>query len=247
LLAHSASLRQAFEAMLLFQSLLSDDPSFELAEHGDQVTLRCFSPLGQSSRIRRFWAEMMVTGAFRLIRTFDSRALPERVSFEHAAPPYAAEYKRIFEGTQRFEEPFAGIAFDRALFEVRSPYKDEGLHRAMRRVAETRKLRLRQGAPYGQRVREFLVQERCPRWIDMDTVARALGLSARSLRRRLASEGTSYKTLESDALAIVAKQLLQDERLSIRETAREMGFSETTAFYRAFKRWTGTTPGAYRA
>jgi AraC-like DNA-binding protein len=60
------------------------------------------------------------------------------------------------------------------------------------------------------------------------------------------AEGKSYNTVEKDALAIVARRLLRDEQRSIQEAAYEMGFSDTTAFHRAFKRWTGTTPSAYQ-
>jgi AraC-like DNA-binding protein len=80
----------------------------------------------------------------------------------------------------------------------------------------------------------------------METLARALGLSVRSLRRRFASEGKSYSYVENDALSIVATHLLQNRQLSIQETTDAMGFSDTTAFHRAFKRWTGTTPSEYK-
>ena len=81
----------------------------------------------------------------------------------------------------------------------------------------------------------------------MQAVALALGISVRSLRRRLAAEGRSYQSVESEALATAAKRLLRDERRTIQDTADRMGFADTTAFHRAFKRWTGTTPSAYRA
>jgi AraC-like DNA-binding protein len=80
----------------------------------------------------------------------------------------------------------------------------------------------------------------------MSRVARTLGLSRRSLRRRLVSEGSSYKTIVKEALAIVAKHYLREKRLTIQETAYEMGFADTSTFHRAFKRWTGRTPSAYR-
>jgi len=99
---------------------------------------------------------------------------------------------------------------------------------------------------YAQRVRDLLLEHGAQKRTDMNAVARALGLSARSLRRRLCDEGVSYNTIAEDALATLAKQLLSDEARSIQETAYSMGFSDPSAFYRAFKRWTGTTPKTYR-
>ena len=85
-----------------------------------------------------------------------------------------------------------------------------------------------------------------PQRADMSTVARALGMSVRSLRRRLAEEGKSYNDLANEALAAVAKQLLRDKRRTIQETAYDLGFSDTSTFHRAFKRWTGMTPSTFR-
>jgi AraC-like DNA-binding protein len=246
LVAHSPSLRKGFESLRQFQRLIGDDPYFELREHGDEVTVRCLRLSGQSPRLRRFSCEMIVTSFFRLIRYFAVHARPERVAFEYPAPPYRQEYSRVFEQAERFEQPFTGIVFDRALLDVPSPHRDEDVHEALRELAERRTIRLGQGVPYALRVREFLVQQRSPRRTDMETVARSLGLSVRSLRRRLAAEGKSYSAVEHDALAIVAKRLLRDERRTIQETAYEMDFADTTTFHRAFKRWTGTTPSAYR-
>lgn len=99
---------------------------------------------------------------------------------------------------------------------------------------------------YAERVRQLLIDNGAQPRIDMNAVARALGLSARSLRRRLVDEGVSYNSIAEGALATLAKQLLTDEARSIQETAYTMGFSDPSAFYRAFKRWTGTTPKTFR-
>lgn len=244
LIAHSGSLRQGFESLAKFERLLSDEARYELLEHADKVTLRCLLMPGEVLRVQRFAAEMMVGSFFRIVRSFNVR--PEQVSFEYPAPDYHDEYTRIFGPAVAFEQPFTGMVFDRALLDAASPNQDEDVHQALQSVAERRMLRLSQHAPYAQRVREFLVQQHSPRRVDMETVATALGLSVRSLRRRLAAEGKSYSAAENEALAIVAKRLLCDERRTIQETAYEMGFADRTAFQRAFKRWTGTTPSAYR-
>jgi AraC-like DNA-binding protein len=246
LLTHAATLRRAFETLARFQRLLSDEPSFELVEHEDVATVRCLRAGAKSLRVQRFSAEMRLTNYLRLIRTFSLRARPERVSFEFAAPRYRREYSRVFEDTERFDQPFTGIAFDRALLDVPSPHKDEEVHEALRTIAERRIMRLAHRVPYGLRVRRLLEQRGAARRLDMQSVARSLGLSVRSLRRRLTAEGTSYHAVEDEALAVFAKHLLRDERRTIQETAYEMGFSDTSTFHRAFKRWTGTTPSAYR-
>src|SRR5262249_19790801 len=82
---------------------------------------------------------------------------------------------------------------------------------------------------------------------DMPTVARALGLSARSLRRRLAEEGTSFREVVDAAMGTVAKRLVSEKDRPIEAAAYALGFSHPSAFHRAFKRWTGATPASTRA
>lgn len=80
----------------------------------------------------------------------------------------------------------------------------------------------------------------------MGDVARSLGLSVRSLHRRLADDGLSFRTLTETTRKELAEGLLRDERYSLSEIAFLTGFSEQSAFNRAFKRWIGRSPSAYR-
>jgi AraC-like DNA-binding protein len=245
LLAHSQSLRHAFDSLARFGSLLSDEPGYELLEQGDKATLLSRTPRDQPLRVQRFIAEMVTASFFRILRARNVPDQPERVNFAYAAPAYHAEYARCFEGAARFEQAFTGLVFDRALLDQAQPNKDEGIHEALQTLAERRVSQLARRVPYAARVRELLIQRGWPARIDMQAVARTLGLSARSLRRRLAAEGKSYAELEQDAFAIVATRLLRDQQRTIQETAYEMGFSDTSTFHRAFKRSTGTTPSKY--
>lgn len=246
LIAHAATLRRGFESLGRFHRLLSAEPSFRLSEHGDQVTVQCFAQDGASLRVQRFATEMMAFGVVRLIRSFSAQARVDAVSFEYARPEYHVEYTRVFRVAPTFEQPLTGIVFNRSLMDVVSPNRDEDVHDALRVVAEKRIQRVLQQAPVTARVRALLVEQTPTLQPNMNSVARTLGLSRRLLRRRLMAEGSSYKVIVKEALAIVAKRYLRDRGLSIQETAYEMGFADSSAFHRAFKRWTGKTPSAYR-
>ena len=245
LIAHAPTLRHGLDALCHFHPVLSDDASFQLSESADKATLRCLHLSGAPPRIQRFASEMFVLGLFHFLRSFNGDARVERASFEYAAPSYHAEYTRVFEGAESFEQPFTGIVFDQALMDVPSPYKDEDMYEALRAIAERHMLRT-QRASFALRVRELLVRQGSAGRVEMRTVARALGLSVRSLRRRLVAEGVSYISVANDALATIATHYLVDERYSIQETAFEMGFSDARAFHRAFKSWTGMTPDTLR-
>jgi AraC-like DNA-binding protein len=246
LIAHSASLRRGFASLAEFYRLLSDHAGYQLVEQGDKVTVRVTHLGGESVRLQRFNSEMMVVGFFRLLRNVCMHARPDCVSFAYAAPDYQAEYARVFEQEIRFDQPFTGIVFDRALFDAPAPHQDDDVHEALQALAKRRLLRITQRTSYAERVREHLVQHGSEPGTGMESVAHALGMSVRSLRRRLAAEGQAYADLVNEALAIVAKHMLRDKQRTIQETAFEMGFADTSSFHRAFKRWTGTTPGAYQ-
>jgi AraC-like DNA-binding protein len=245
LVAHASTLRQGVDALIRFHRLILDRPAWQLVEQEHTATL-LYDVAPGTLRLRRFRAELAMTGFYRMVRYFARNAQPHTVAFEHAAPAYEAEYTRLFEGAARFDQSFTGIVIARELLGASTLNRDDEFHAALQVQAEKRVSRLTRSMTYAERVRELLIERGASNRTDMNAVARALGLSARSLRRRLYDEGVSYNTIAEGALATLAKQLLSDDARSIQETAYTMGFSDPSAFYRAFKRWTGTTPKTYR-
>lgn len=204
------------------------------------------APCGLSDCALRFLTEIHVVGKHRLLRYFNRLARPLRVCFDYPAPTYASEYRRIFSGAERFDQPQTTIVFDQALMGAARRYHDEEFYRTLGELGDSRVLRLDRGASYVDRINDFLAAHAAPGKVNLVSVADALALSPRSLRRHLAAEGTSYGVVVNDALASRARRLLSVEQRTIDETAHAMGYSERSAFHRAFKRWTGTTPQAWR-
>jgi AraC-like DNA-binding protein len=245
--SHATTLREAIESFLKFERILCDTPGATLEEQRDRVVLKCTMFEG-SPRCQRLRSELMMTGFFRLIRHIcGPDATARRVNFEHKAPEYRAEYARIFEGAERFEQAFTGIEFDRSMLDREQLHKSVELHAMLTSEAERKLNQLGRAKSYSERLRQHLVASAADGCPDMADAARELGMSVRSLRRRLCEEGARYGQLVEEAQACVAKRLLDDAKRSIYEAAYDMGFSEPSAFHRAFKRWTGMTPNQYRA
>ncbi len=97
-----------------------------------------------------------------------------------------------------------------------------------------------------QRVR-VVVTQRLADGAPMEAVAADLGLTPRTLRRRLGAEGTSYRALVEEVRDSLAAELLATGRLSVADVALRLGYAEASTFIAAFRRWRGRTPAAWRA
>jgi AraC-like DNA-binding protein len=122
---------------------------------------------------------------------------------------------------------------------------DADFRAALQAHAEARTIVLDDRRSYATRVHAYLASRENPGALDMNDVARALGTSARSLRRRLHEEGASWHELMEAARAEVARNLIRGSA-SIQRVASTLGFADPTAFHHAFKRWTGMTPSEFR-
>jgi len=239
-LMHSVSLRQVFELVQQYERLFCDHRFFSLTERGDQAFLHLIEWPMRSMTARRFVAEMGAACFATVIRKLHGGRI-DGICFSHSAPDHCDEYARVLEMEPSFEQTFTGIVFERAALVRKNPHSDDEVRAALANVLDRRMRRATQDAPYDMRVRELLSQH-LPRRLNIQAVARKLGLSERTLRRYLAAEGTSFRDILHGVCAVSAVQMLEDRRLTIQETAHAMGFSNASTFHRAFRRWTGKTP-----
>jgi AraC-like DNA-binding protein len=125
--------------------------------------------------------------------------------------------------------------------------RDPVLRRWLERQAAAILARLPASGDVRDEVQNALSSQMTAGDMGIDVVARRLATTPRTLQRRLARAGTSFATLCDDARRQAAHTYLADTTLSIAEVTYLLGYSEPTAFHRAFKRWHGTTPQAFRA
>jgi AraC-like DNA-binding protein len=159
----------------------------------------------------------------------------------------AALYHAAYGQVPRF-----GVAVTRLVFDVASlalPLRgaDPGLGAILTRHADDLLTRLGSSTPWGMRARAAIVQRLGREETDLGAIAKALGVSGRTLQRRLGEEGTAHDALVDAARHELATRYLRESDLSIGEITCLLGFADTSAFYRAFRRWTGTTPAEIRA
>jgi AraC-like DNA-binding protein len=202
---------------------------------------------GVPVEVRRQHTEFSAAVGLGLIRLMaGSGWVPVEVEFEHAAPTQTAEHARVFGAPVSFgrvtngfvvEHEFSGRqvpAADERLYPILTDYLDrvlnemppeDGLLASVRRaIMES----LRQGDP------------------TLPQVAQTIAVGPRTLQRGLREHGVDFKGLVEDTRRRFALRYLHDPKHTLTEVAYLLGYSEVSAFNRAFKRWTGSTPAEYR-
>jgi AraC-like DNA-binding protein len=246
LVAHAPTLRAAIEICSHFERLFMDGAHLRLRERAGTASIG-LEFVRKSPRADRMLAEFAMAALLRMLEAFGGPGTrPSAVYFEHPSPAHRREYTRVFSGAERFGRDFTGLDFDARLLDRPQLHQHSALSAVLREHAQQQLEGVGRELGFSQRVQEYLLSHAPSRIPDMQTAARALGTSVRSLRRRLSEEGLSYRALVQSTLERSAKHLLGEPKRSIQETAHALGFEDGAAFHRAFKRWTGLTPGEFR-
>jgi AraC-like DNA-binding protein len=246
LVVHAPTLREALGLCLQFQPLVMDDALMTLNETDTTAVLQCHLPR-TAERADRMLAEFSIAGLTRMVHVFGGAgAAPQAVSFEHARPGHSRDYTRLFGDAVRFNQPATVLVFDRAVLDRAQLYQHPELYRVLRSQAQRTLDRVATELGPVERLKGYLRARPPARIPELSTAARDLGMSARSLRRRLEEAGTTYRSVVRAILEDSACHLLRDPKQTIQQTAHALGFVNVGAFHRAFKRWTGLTPMQYR-
>ncbi|MFD8980464.1 AraC family transcriptional regulator ligand-binding domain-containing protein [Streptomyces sp. NPDC059564] len=197
----------------------------------------------------RFLSECVLAIWHRLSSWLIGRRIPlAQAAFAYPPPPHAAEYATLFACPVRFGAGLTVAAFDAHWLTAPLVRDEAALDAMLRRAPFDLLSRPEYGTTVAEQVRRSLTQRLrdSPRLPELGEVAARLAVSPATLRRRLRQEGTSFQQLKDHVRRDAAIAGLAESGEPIAELAARLGFSEDTAFHRAFRRWTGTTPGAYR-
>lgn len=171
----------------------------------------------------------------------------EAVWFQHPRPEHWAEHQRIFQTPVRFSQPVNRIILPTTCLDwsVRSANSNLlsvfELHAAAMLSAQN------PTQSYSQKVVQAITEQLQGEVPSLEEIARSQMISVRQLQRELQAENTSYQHLLENTRKDLALWHLQNPETSIHDVAFLLGFSEPSAFHRAFKRWTGQTPRNYRS
>ncbi len=200
-----------------------------------------------SDDIHRFLLEEDFGGFVSFIREVQGREFnPTEVSFTYSEPDYVQQYRDFFQ---------CSIIFDAPISRVLMPANILDFHlKTYNPVAESMAIKLcdeilnQQDANRGLVNKVYLTLLKNPdKFLSVEEVAQELGMSERNLRRMLKELNTSYRDILNDVRKEIAIRYLKESDLSMEHIAELVGFSDSSSFYRSFKKWTGKAPTSFRS
>ena len=194
--------------------------------------------------------EFSIALALRLAReSTASNVVPVEVLFAHAGPADTTEHREFFKSPIHFSSGVYGMVFSSADGARKLQSADPALAAMIQRRLDKALGTLDHPAgddSTAARVRRLLMDRIGHEQPSVTTIGRELGMSARTLSRRLGEEDTSFRDIQDQVRHRLAIALLADANLSISEIAFFLGYAEPAPFHRSFRRWTGTTPQLHR-
>jgi hypothetical protein len=221
---HAGTLFEAADVLFRYHRIIADCPAPCFTEEGDRLVL-VYNYVRTTPTSNRIRAEYGLGILLRIARTLlGSDLAVDEVRFEHPAPPYADEYRRLFGERVVFDHPHTALVHSR-LTDRPLLFSDPLLFATLRKQADADLREASTAATYRERVRAAIVGGYAEHEPTMDTIG----------------------AVSDEAMGQVACDILDEPHTTLQEAAYRLGFSEASSFHRAFKRWTGTTPSAYRA
>ncbi len=171
---------------------------------------------------------------------------PMAVYFKHQAPESIAEHEAYFGCPVHFSSDRDALLVSDAALRTPNRVGDAGISRFFESHLEEEVARIEEHDTLDRQVRMNVSQSLSGGVPTLSEIAKGLGMSSRTLQRRLSDLGYTYQALVDDSRRQLAQHLLQESDFSLVDVAFMTGFSEQSAFTRAFKRWEGQTPRSFR-
>jgi AraC-like DNA-binding protein len=172
---------------------------------------------------------------------------PLQVQFSQPRVGPLAGYREAFGCPVAFEQAFSGVLLDNALLDAPLPQADAQLARLHHQYAAQRLAVLHEGGALAQELRAWIAAALPGRVPTRAEAAQALGLSERTLARRMRAQQLSFSALLDAVRREAALQAVAQPGRALADIGQALGFAEPAVFWRAFKRWTGCTPVQWRA
>jgi AraC-like DNA-binding protein len=239
----AGTVREAIDLAVRFAATRSTALALSLFVERDTASL-VIEERASLGTLREFAVIALIVELWQLGNALTGKPLGGAAECAFDAPAFVAKVP-LLAGLVRFGQPSNRLVFAASLLDLPLKTADPVAMQLAREQCE-RQLAALVDAGFPARVRAAIVGDG-KAFRALPDVAKRLHVSTRTLKRRLAGSGTTFSALLDDERRQRALLLLEDRGLSIGEVATRIGYTELPNFTRAFKRWTGATPAAYRA
>jgi AraC-like DNA-binding protein len=246
MMLNSPTLMEAVANLERYLRVVGDGEEIEVERNGPSLILR-FRETEAALRGLRHNSEYIAAIIVRAFREMTRKRIsPARAEFMHARPNATVAYDRYLGCPVVFQSEWDALVYDARLAQLPVIGADDRLLKVLKRACRAI---LGPGPKKDlvQQVRELVVEGLTRESVQIDDIARALGIGSKTLERRLAESGRTFRTLVDDIRSSLAKRYLSETDLRLEQIAYLTGYSEPAALVRAFRRWTGTTPMRFRA
>lgn len=244
LFATSASFGDALRQFRRFYRIMTEIVTLDIIEEKQELRVRHLLK-GGTTRI-----VTLTEFAFAAIVS-RARLTLGAIPLLHVTFTHHAEDPRAFESFFRCSVTFGGeideLVFDASITRIPFVTADATTLHVLEQHAVDLERRLVEPVGLRERVEAAIASSLVRRACNESTIAKWVGVSKRTLQRALAAEGTSLRKLVADVRRDIAVRRLEQTDVPIAQIAFELGFAQNVGFHRAFMRWTGMTPGAFRA
>jgi AraC-like DNA-binding protein len=244
LVKYSPDVGTALRSLVRHFHLHARGATVSLAVKGDMTTLAHDIHLPHTEATDQVGdgAAAMMLNVMRTLCGPDWR--PTEVLLAHRRPVDERAYRRVFQAPLCFDAECNGLTFPASWLDQPLPAADPELSRLLHKQIEALETR---SDSFPDQVRSVLRSALLTRHARADQVAALFSMHSRTLSRRLEACGTSYQALLDGSRFEIARQMLENTALEIGQIAKALDYADASAFTRAFRRWSGTTPGQWRA
>lgn len=243
-LVHTDTLEEALRRGFALQHLLIDDFTPRLDRDGDRARVRLVRRAPFNPRLD-YAQKAFLLFAFGLASWLVGRRVP-LLGVDYTEPPPGGETSRVYQAPIHHGQPQLGFSFDARWLALPVVQNEQSLREFLAQAPANLLVKYRDGGSTSERIRRLLRRHLGGELPSLDALALQLSSTPQTLRRRLRAEGRAFQALKDDLRRDAAIALLAAPGLSLIEVANRVGFSEASTFHRAFKRWTGVSPGEYR-
>lgn len=239
------TLAQGLDSVLAFLSLMLEHLPAQLVRQQSLAEIVLLEEVPSRRAFTYFTYWMIVHGVACWLA---GRRIPIlAIELRCPQPDFCDDYRVMFSDNLRFDRPRTRMIIAADCLDLPIKRSDEELKRFLGHAPANILVKYRDPQSLASRIKQQLRQLPGEQWPEAESLAQSLCISASTLRRRLAEEGQSYQALKDGVRKELAIVWLAEPQISFAEIAERLGFADTSSFYKAFRKWSGSNPGHYRS